>query len=103
VLSEIGEDVDERGAHLAWRFEGAAMPAIGPETALSADEVVYVTGDANCETSDASGQGSLVARLDDEVHVVPLDRKLHDAKTFGISPRGAANGQAHRRKDVLAA
>jgi hypothetical protein len=103
VFSEIREDVHERGAHLAWRHELAAVPAVGPETAAAPHEVVHVAGDADDETSDARGQGSLVARLDDEVHVVPLNRKVKHAKAAGVSQRGAANRQTNGGKHVLAA
>ena len=103
VFAEIREDVDKRISHLSWRNELAPMPAISPKTAASQEELVHAQGDSNRETPDAGRQCSLVARFDDEVDVVPLDGKLHDAKMPGIALSCALNGEAKRRKDVLAA
>jgi hypothetical protein len=102
VFSEVREDVDESVSHLPWGREVAAVPAVGPETATTQDELVDVAGDADGDASDPRGEGALVARLYDEVHVIPLDGEVEDAKVGG-SVGGTADGEAHGGKHVLAA
>ena len=78
------------------------MPAIGPKSPATPNEVIHVASNTDHETSDAGRQGSLVARFDNQVHVIPLDGEMNYPKALGISPRGATNGKTHGRKHVLA-
>jgi hypothetical protein len=103
VLSKVREHVNERISHLPWRRERATMPAIGPEPAASSNESVHVEGDADGEAADAGGQRSLVARFDNQVQVIPLSRKVKDAKVQRIAFRGALDSKANGGKHVLAA
>jgi hypothetical protein len=103
MLSKIREHVNERVSDLPWRRERATMPAIGPEPPTSPNESVHVKGDADGETTDTGGQGSRVARFYNQVQVVPLSRKVKDAKVQRVAFRGALNCKANGGKHVLTA
>jgi hypothetical protein len=101
MLSKVREHVHEGISNRSRRREVAPVPAISPKTTPPHHELVHRTGNANYEVANACGQGSLVARFDDEMNVIPLHGKVHHAKV-AIPPRCAANGEANRREHVLA-
>jgi hypothetical protein len=79
------------------------VPAIGPETAAASQEVVHVTRNANYEAADTRGQSSLVVRLYDEVHVIPLHGKVEDPETQWVALSGASHCETHGGEHMLAA
>ena len=102
MLSKIREDVDESIAYLTRRRERAAVPAIGPKPTATQDERIHDARDANGDALNAPGQSSLVARFDDEVHVIPLHGEVDDSETLWLTPSGASQRDADTRKNVLA-
>ena len=90
-------------SHLPRRGECTPVPAIRPKRTAAPHEAIDRKRDANRDTSHAFGQSSLIARFDDEVHVIPLHGKVKDAEAERSALGSAAEGQAHGRKDVLAA
>jgi hypothetical protein len=102
VFPKIREHVDESVSHLPRCRELAAVPAVGPETAAASQEIVHVAGDADDETPEAGRQSTLVARFDQEVHVVPLHGKVEDPETQWVAPSGASHCETHRGEHMLA-
>jgi hypothetical protein len=103
VFAKIREDVDERIADGARRRERTAVPAVGPKAPVAPNELVHVASDTDGDALDAGRQRSLVARFDDEVHVIPLHGKVKYTKCFGTATCGRADGDRHGGKHVLAA
>ena len=79
------------------------MPAIRPKPTAAQDERIHDARDANGDALHAARQSSLVARFDNQVHVVPLHGKVHDSETPWLAPSGAGQSKAHARKDMLTA
>jgi hypothetical protein len=80
VLSEVGEDVDESVTHCARTFQCAPVPATGKKAASPAQQLVHPASDANGQPSHSLDQPHVVARLHEQVQVIVLNRKLHEAK-----------------------
>jgi hypothetical protein len=102
VLSKVREHVNQGVSHLPGRRELTTKPAVAPETSLSIQELVHVESNANRDATDASGQGSFVARFDDEVHVIVLDGVVNDSETRRLAPIGASQSDAHRGENMVA-
>jgi hypothetical protein len=77
------------------------MPPIGPNAATAPDESIDPERDTNGQAAHSFGQGSLVARLDDEVQMIPLYREMKDPEAPWIALGSASQGDTERRKDVL--
>ena len=77
------------------------VPAIGPERAAATEEIVDVAGNSDGNAAHAGGQGSLVARFDDQVDVIPLHGEVEDPKACRVALSRATQGEAERRKNVL--
>src|SRR6478752_5724705 len=78
------------------------MPAIRPQGTTPTQEIVHVARDANGHTAHAAREGASVARLHDQVHVVALHGKMHDAELPRIAVARATNSELNRREKVLA-
>jgi len=89
VLTKIREHVEQRVPHLSRGLELVAVPAIGPERTAATEKAVHVKRNADGNAADSAGQGSLVARFDDEVNVVPLHRKMEDPEALRVALGGA--------------
>jgi hypothetical protein len=103
VLSKIREHVNERVSHLPRRRERATMPAIGPKSPAAPNESVHVESNADGEAANTGGQSFMVARFDDEMHVIPLHGKVEDSEALWRAPSGASQSEANGREHVLAA
>jgi hypothetical protein len=79
------------------------MPAIGPKAPAPPNESVHVESNTDGEAADPGGQGLVVTRFDDEVHVVPLHGKMEDSEALRLAPGGAGEGEANGGKHMLAA
>src|SRR5258706_15872997 len=80
VFAPILEDVDDGVAHLARRCERSRVVTVAESPSASPQGAIDRTSNTNAQPTRASGQCQLVARFDDEVDVVNLHRKMHDAK-----------------------
>jgi hypothetical protein len=78
------------------------MPAIRPERPTAPYEAIDGEGDANGDAAHAFGQGSFVARFDDQVDVIPLHGEMNDPEAPLVALGSATKGEAQRRKHVLA-
>jgi hypothetical protein len=80
---EVTEHVDERVAHLTWRGQLAAVPALRPHLASATKRVVEALGERDREAAHARTEhvvrvGLPADSLDDEMYVILLNGELHD-------------------------
>src|SRR5690606_19467073 len=102
VLSKVVEDVHDGVTDGARGGERAPMPAIRPKGTAPKDEPIHAARDANGEPAHARAERTLVECLHHEVHVIRLRRKVDDAKCVRSAPICRRDGEAHRRKHILA-
>jgi hypothetical protein len=79
VVLEVAEDVVDRVTDLGWSAEGARVVAVGEHAATAVGGAVDAFGDADGEALEATREGELVVRLDDEVNVVGLHGEFDEA------------------------
>jgi hypothetical protein len=103
VLPRVREYIDDRVAHLTWRFQCAAVPAVGPESSPPRQEVVDVACDANGKPAHAARQCGPVARFHDEMKMIALNGKVDDAKPRRIVACCSRESQPDRRENELTA
>src|SRR5688572_12808621 len=103
MFAEVREHVDESISHFPRGFQRPSVPAVGPERASAAQELVDVTGDARLQPVDAGGEGTALRCLADEVQMVREDGEVDDAEAVRGLTRGAGDGDADRRVEDLAA
>src|SRR5438874_10662677 len=80
VLRPIHDDVHERSAHFAGRRQRPRVVTITPDTAPALKQPIDSASDANRSTRNSTRQTNLVARLDEQMYVINLDRKVNDTK-----------------------
>jgi hypothetical protein len=80
VLAKIQQHVDETAAHFLWRAEGAGVVATAPHAPAPLQNLVHRTRRADREAAQASGEGRLAFRLDQQVHMIRLHGEMQDAK-----------------------
>ena len=79
MLTTIQQDVDERVPYFERRRQHAGVVAIAPNSSTTAAEhAVDRLGEPRREALHATDERWLAVRLDDQVHVVGLDREVHD-------------------------
>jgi hypothetical protein len=79
------------------------MPTIRPQLAAAPQQIVDVARHPHGKPLHAARECALVPRFHDQVNVVVLNRKVHDAKTLGSRGRSAPNRQHQCREKMLAA
>ncbi|HEY8072638.1 MAG TPA: hypothetical protein VIF62_00970 [Labilithrix sp.] len=80
MLARVGEHVDERIADLGRCRELAAMVAVAPKTAATAEARVRAAREADDGAAKSPRERVVVARFDDEMDVIGLNRKMDDLK-----------------------
>jgi hypothetical protein len=98
VLPKIREHVNERVPHFPRRTKGAPVPPLRPQPSAAGQNVVDVTSDSNCDTAHPARKRALIRCFDDQVHVVALHGKMHDAKAFSRLPACPRKRKPHHRK-----
>jgi hypothetical protein len=84
VLARVVEDVGERVASFPRRVERASMVPVGEHTSGAAPTSVQSTRDAHREALHAARERAGVLSFDERVHVVRLDREVHEAHATAI-------------------
>jgi hypothetical protein len=102
VLSEVVQHVGKRVLHGAGRRQIASKEATSPQLAAPRNEPIHLPRHANGQALHAPRQRRFSARLDDQMHMVALHRKLQHAKTCP-RPRRLCQSLPHGRKDELRA
>jgi hypothetical protein len=102
MLAKVGEHVDYRIAHLTRRTKSAPVPTICPESSATQQELVHRACHANAQTPHSCGQRAPTLRLDNQMQVIMLDRKMDDAKGRRLPPIRSADCILQRRKHELA-
>src|SRR5437588_806673 len=62
------------------RLEHARMIAVGQHGSATAHHAIEATRDADGQALHAAGERAAVGRLDEQVHVIALHRKMDDAE-----------------------
>jgi len=57
------------------------MISVAPNAAAAAEYAVHSPGDPNGETLKPARERAHIHRLDEEMNVIPLDRKLDESQT----------------------
>ncbi len=100
VLARVVQRVGGRVAHFSRRPQRARVVAIGEHTTAAPDLAVESARDAHAEPLHAARQGSFVARLDDRVEVIRLQRDVDHAHAEAVladlecAPRDLAHSSA---------
>ena len=98
MLASVAQDIHERVPDLAWRPEIMAMVAVAPDAPAADQEAIQGARGPNAETPHARRERPCVMGLDDQVEMVPLHRKVHDAKVGTLrGPDGARDGVEETR------
>ena len=100
MLSKIEEDVPQSEPGFARRAERAGVIALGPDRPSPCEGLIDGTCDAHGQALHAPREALAVARLDDEMNVVRLDRVVDDAER---GARGVCQGISNRAEDHLLA
>lgn len=74
------------------------MPAITPNSPAPPQEVIHISRKANHETTHAAREGLLASSLDDQMHVIVLNREVNDAKFSGIATVRTRKREVQRRQ-----
>jgi hypothetical protein len=101
VSAEVREHVHESVPHLARRTQCAPVPAIRPKSSRPREQLIHVASDADRNAAHAGGKLARVRGFDDEMHVIPLHRKLNDPEPRRRPSRCAHDREPHRRKQEL--
>jgi hypothetical protein len=96
VAAGVQEDVRERVPDFVRRRERARVEAIGEDGAAAAEGAPRCARDAGGDGLHAAAEGDAVARFDDQVDVVGLDRVVDEAEAPALAgAREAALDLAH--------
>jgi hypothetical protein len=98
VLAEIQENVDQGMPHLARGSEVSGMVSIAEHVALAVTSAVDRTCKTYGEPRDSARERYLVDGFCDQMKVIGLYGKLHDAKPFA---RRFGESAAQRNEDRL--
>jgi hypothetical protein len=90
MLAPVHEYVDDRVAHFARGRQRTCMVPIAPNAASPDDHAVHGARQADAQSDDATGEGDLVTRLDEQVDVVALNREVQDSKPAASRARQRA-------------
>ena len=101
MLSEVGEDVNQGVANLAWAGQRTAVPAVCEEPAATTEQLVHVASDSNTEPAQPFHQSGAIVCFDQQVEVVGLNRKVDDANFAAAAAIGPRDGTTHGRKHEL--
>jgi hypothetical protein len=85
VLPAIGEHVEERVAHHSRGLQCTSVPSIGKQRSRAHQQAIDLAGQAHRETAHAAEQIAARLGLDQQVHVIFLNREVRDSKS--PSPR----------------
>jgi hypothetical protein len=90
VVPCIHQHVGERVPHLARAGEDALVVALGEHSAGAPERAVHGEREARAERLHRAPERGAIARLDDQVHVVALDRVVDEpeARPLLRSPKG---------------
>jgi hypothetical protein len=80
VLFPIHEDVDETVSHLGRSLQPPRMVPVAPHFSASPSSAIDRPREPNGYAAETAREGRRVVRLDDQVYVIGLHRKVHDAK-----------------------
>jgi hypothetical protein len=86
-MPRIVQNVDERIPNLAGSAKRARMESIREDFPSPSPELIERPSQAHGETLHPARQRAAVVRLDDQVHVIRLDRKLVQAEPEAIAPQ----------------
>ncbi|HEY3357408.1 MAG TPA: hypothetical protein VGQ83_29425 [Polyangia bacterium] len=90
MVERVAEHIHEHVPHLARRREVAAVVPVAPDPPAAREEPVDGARGADGQPAQRRRERAGVARLDDQVQVITLDREVHDA---GVRvPRGGDGG-----------
>ncbi len=80
VVARVQEHVPKRTMDLARRSKKSEMVAIGDDRPRPLRNTVHGTREPGSDGSHPARQRDAIARLDDEVRVIPLQRVVHEPK-----------------------
>jgi hypothetical protein len=80
MLAPVQQHVDEAVAYLTWRPERAAMVAVRPDATPTVELAVDRLREPDAEPLHPTSERLRPLCLGEEMHVIGLDRKVHDAK-----------------------
>ncbi len=87
VLLPVHQHIDQPVTNLARGAERPRVIPIAPHVASAPQNALDRARHANCKSTHAARKRGLVLRLDEQVHVVSLNRIVHDAKPLARSVR----------------
>jgi hypothetical protein len=103
---EVSQHVPHRPRGFEGRAQGVRVKSVGEDLPAAADELVEPARDPRGEPLHAAGEPLRIAGLDDQVQVVPLHRKMNEAKALALlaggegSPDGAEGAAAAQIPNV---
>jgi hypothetical protein len=80
LAAMVVEDVHERATHLEWRAQNARVVAIGEDRAPPLKSSIQPAREAYGEPLQRARKRALPVRLDDEMQMVRLHRKLRQPR-----------------------
>lgn len=84
MLLEVEQHIAEDVARLRRRSQIPAVVAVRPERARSPNQLVDAPCDADLEARNPTRDAALVRSLDDEMHVIVLNREVDDLEVLGL-------------------
>ena len=80
MLSPIQKNISQAVPYLAGRAQRPAMVAVREDAAPAPELAIDGLGESDGEALNPSSEGARVVRLDQEMHVIPLNRVVREAK-----------------------
>ncbi len=87
MMTGVEKDVAKRVMHLTRRRQQSQMVAIGDDRPPPIRDSVHGTCQPRAEHPHPAPEGATIARLDDQVRVIPLQRVVHQPKPRPIARR----------------
>jgi hypothetical protein len=84
VLARVLQDVDERIAHFARRFQSTSVVVIVEHRTAAMPQLIQSARDTDEQTLHRSRERAFVPSLDDQMHVIRLDGVLDQSNVEAI-------------------
>ena len=101
MVPMILEHIGDRARDLRGRGEWPREVMVGKDAAAAAHQAIECPRHADGQPLHAAGERYLCVRLDDEMHVIALQREVHQAKALAYAP--LTEGFSERRPGSAAA
>src|SRR5215831_16519643 len=90
VTSRVEQHVGERVPHLARRAQHVEMEAVREHRSAPAEDPVHGSRDARTDGLHSAGEIACARRLDDQMHVIVLDRVMDEPEAPAVARRSEA-------------